>query len=122
MGFPVSAGSGTTASRHDGLPIWSSWVATSKPESGCGQFRRGPTRTSTDRKNSSRSTHSEAIYRRDGVCRDPFRCTGWPGWGTWAIPTTIRQQKLLGSTDVAFSGISVSEHRGENFSLTCKCP
>jgi len=49
----------------------------------------------------------------------PFRRTGRPGW---AIPTTIRQQELLSSTDVAFSGISVNEHRGENFSLMCKCP
>jgi len=79
MGCPVSAGSGTAASRRDGLPIWSSWVATSKPESGCGQFGRGPTRTSTDWKNSSRSTHSEATFRRDGVCWDQWRPLSWYG-------------------------------------------
>jgi len=58
-----------------------------------------------------------------GINGGPFRGnTDWSGWGAWAIPTTIRQQRLLGSADVAFSGISVNEHRGENFSLTCKCP
>ena len=26
-----------------------------------------------------------------GINGGPFRGTGWPGWGAWAIPTTIRQ-------------------------------
>lgn len=30
-----------------------------------------------------------------GINGGPFRGTGWPGWGAWAIPTTIRQYKLL---------------------------
>ena len=56
-----------------------------------------------------------------GMNGGPIRVTGLPGWGAWAIPTTICQYKLIGSTDVAFRGISVGEHHGENFSLTCKC-
>jgi len=73
VGRLVSTGSCITASRRHGPSICPSWIVTSEPESGSGQFGRGPTRTSTDWKNSSRSTHSEAILRRDSVCRDEWR-------------------------------------------------
>ena len=56
-----------------------------------------------------------------GMNGGPMQVTGPPGWGTWAIPTAICQYRLIGSTDVAFRGISEGEHHGENFSLTCKC-
>lgn len=41
-----------------------------------------------------------------GTNGGPFRGTGWPGWGAWAIPTSARQYRLLDSAEVAFRGIS----------------